>query len=119
SRVLLNDARAPAAIAAWLRSFGTDDNIYGASLRYCQQAKPQPPAKLAHPGIAFAAASPRGFYGQPDLVANIRPVNTLQDEIEIKGKLHFPNYDDGRRALRNAHEIATANLALHMEAEAF
>jgi hypothetical protein len=43
----------------------------------------------------------------------------LQDKIEVKGKLQFANHDDGRGALRDANEIATANFPFHVKAKAF
>src|SRR5271170_2050562 len=98
-------------IAARHRSFGTGDNAYGASLGYRQQAKRQPPAKLANTRIAFAPASTRTSHSKPDFIANIRPVDALKDEIEIKGKLQLANHDNGRAALRKPDKIATGNLS--------
>ena len=50
---------------------------------------------------------------QADLVANIRA------EIEVKGELQFADHDDGRAAVHDADEVATADFSLHMKAEAF
>ena len=106
-------------IAARHRSFGTGDNAYGASLGYRQQAKPQPPAKLVNTRIAFAPASTRTSHSKPDFIANIRPVDALKDEIEIKGKFQFANHDNWRATLGNADKVAPANLPFDMEAETF
>ena len=65
-------------------------------------AKSQPPAKLANTRVAFASASPRGSHSKPDFVADIRPVDALQDEIEVKGQLQLADHNNGRAALRNA-----------------
>ena len=119
SPVLLDDTRAAAKIAARHHSFGSHDNVHGASLGHRQQAKPEPPAKLANPRVAFASASPRGSHSKPDFVADIRPVDALQDEIEVEGKLQFTNHDDGRAALRDSDKIATANLPFYVEAKVF
>jgi hypothetical protein len=61
----------------------------------------------------------RTSHSKPDFIANIRPVDALKDEIEVKGKLQLANHDNGRAALRKADKVATANLPFDMEAEAF
>jgi hypothetical protein len=117
--VLLDEARAAARIPARRSAIGFHDNVYSPNLGHRQQAKPKPAAQLANTRVSFASASPRGPHSKPNFVADIRTVDALQDEIEVKGKLQFAYHDDGRATLSNADKIATANLTFHVVAKAF
>jgi putative tryptophan/tyrosine transport system substrate-binding protein len=69
-----------------------------------------------HARIALAAGSCRGTDGEPDFIAGRRAVDSLKNEFEIEAELQLTDDNQRRFVATERYEIATADLALHVEA---
>src|SRR5580693_1529828 len=85
-----------------------------------EQAETEPSTQVAKPGVALTPLpARREASGQPNFVASGRPVDPLQDELEIEGQLEFADHDDREIVALQRYQIAASNLALDDEAEPF
>jgi hypothetical protein len=58
-------------------------NLHIPGIKYGEQSEAKQPAKLPGSGIGFAATMPRGgAYGQPDLIAGRRTIDSLQNQLK-------------------------------------
>ena len=107
-------------IAARRQGGRAEKNIDSARLGHAEQAKPKPPAEIAEARVAFTPlAAGRWAGSQPNLVAELGPVDALKNEFERGGELQFPNHDQGRVIPAQGDNIATAELTLHDIAKTF
>ena len=118
--VLLDETGSAAGIFARRRRGRTDQHLDFAVRQYSEQAKTEPSAKVAKPGVAFTPFPfRREASGQPNFVAGGRAVDPLQDEFEIEGQLEFADHDDRRVVVLQRQQIAASNFAFDDEAEPF
>jgi hypothetical protein len=116
--VLVDETGSAAGILARRRRGRADQHLDFAVREHSEQAKPEPSAKVAKPGVAFTSFPPRReTSGQPDFVARSRAVDSLQDELEIEAELEFADHDQRRIVALKRQQIAAADLALDDEAE--
>src|SRR5262249_24283929 len=116
--MFVDEARAAPSIAARTPRPGLDQHLDTSARRHAEKAEAQQPAKFAHARIALASAAPGAAHGKPDLIASRRPIDALQDKVEIEAELQFTDDDERRFLAADRDEIAAADFALHLEAEA-
>ena len=118
--VFLHDAGSTLAIAPRPPGNRLDENVDLASGGDAEDPEAQEAAELLDARILFSAPAAAGCaHGDPDLIADSRAVHSLEDQFQREGELQLSD-DDGRRfTVAKGHEIAPANLALHLEAELF
>jgi hypothetical protein len=83
-----------------------------------RRPKPKKSTKLFHPGVVLPPASPLGGGdGEPDLVAGACAINGLKHQFEREALFHLADHDQFGRAFGKGDEIASAHLALDLQAE--
>ena len=88
--------------------------------QYPSNLKPSHSTKVAKPGVALTPPPARGEgSGQPNFVASGRPVDPLQDELEIEGELEFADHDDREVVSFQRDQIAVSIGALNDKTEPF
>ena len=92
--VLLDETGSAAVVFARHRCGRTDQDLNLAIRQYPKQPEAEPSTKVAKPGVALTSPPERKASGQPNFVARGRPVDPLQDELEIEGQLEFADHDD-------------------------
>ena len=118
--VLLDETGSAAGIFARHRCGRTYQDLNFAIRQYPEQAETEPSTKVAKPGVALTPLPARGeASGQPNFVASGRPVDPLQDEIEIEGQLEFADHDDRQIITLQRDQIAASNLTLDDKTEPF
>src|SRR5262249_44638758 len=118
--VLLHDARAALAVAPWAPGNRLDKHIHLPSGGYAEKTKTQESAELPDAGVGLPTrAAARCTHGEPHLIAGGRTVHSLEDELQREGELQLADDESRRLAVARGDEIASANLALHLEAELF
>ena len=81
--------------------------------QYSKHSETEPSTKVAKPGVALTPSPARREAScQPNFVASGRPVDPLQDELEIEGQLEFADHDDREIVSLQRDQIAVSNLAL-------
>jgi hypothetical protein len=118
--VLLDETGSAEGISARHRCGRTDQDPNFAIRQYPEQAETEPSTKVAKPGVALTPLpARREASGQPNFVASGRPVDPLQDELEIEGQLEFADHDDRQIIALQRDQIAASNLALDDKTEPF
>jgi len=118
--VLLDETGSAAGIFARHRCGRTYQDLNFAIRQYPEQAETEPSTQVAKPGVALTPLpARREASGQPNFVASGRPVDPLQDELEIEGQLEFADHDDREIVALQRHQIAASNLAFDDKAEPF
>src|ERR1700722_10085212 len=118
--VLLDETGSATGVFARHRCSRTHQNLNLAIGQYPEQAETEPSTKVAKPGVPLTPPpARREACGQPNFVASGRPVDTLQDELEIEGQREFADHDDREIVALQRDQIAASNLALDDEAEPF
>src|SRR2546423_15515230 len=115
--MFIDEARSAFRITAGTPRAGLDQYLDAICCRHAEKSEAQEPAKLAHARIALAASPCRGADGKPDFIAGRRPIDPLKNEFKIEAELQLADDDNGRLIAAERHEIATADLALHVETE--
>src|SRR5262249_43364879 len=113
-----DEARTAPWIAAGTPRPGLDQHLDASARRHAEKAEAQQAAELAHARIALAPAAPRAAHGKPDLIASRPPIGALQPKLESEARLQFTDDDERRFLTADRDEIAAADFALHLEAEA-
>src|SRR6516164_10230242 len=116
--MFVDEARAAPCITARPPRPGLHQHFDAAARRHAEQAETKQPAKFAHARVALAAASSGETHGEPDLIARRHPVDALQHQFETEAELQFADDDERRFFAADRDEIAAADFALHLEAEA-
>ncbi len=118
--VLLDETRSAAGIFARHWCGRTYQDLNFAIRQYPEQAETEPSTKVAKPGVALAPLpARREASGQPNFVASGRPVDPLQDELEIECQFEFADHDDRRIVALQRQQIAAFDFAFDDEAEPF
>ena len=81
----------------------------------CHHPETEQPAKPPHPRITISSSACRR-YGEPHFVRRAHPINRLQQQVEAEAELHFDDRQPRRLFTSHRNNVATANLALHLEA---
>jgi len=116
--MLSDQARSAFRIAAGTPGARLDQYVDPACGRHAEKSKAQEPTKFARAWIVLATRAARGgAYREPDFVAGCRPIDPLKHEFKVEAKLQFTDDNNGRLAVAERNEIATADLALHVEPE--
>src|SRR5262249_27663404 len=115
--MFVNEARTAPWIAARTPRPGLDQHLDASARRHAEKAEAEQPAKLAHARIALAAAATGNAHGEPDLIASRRPIDALQHKLEMEAELQFADDDERRLLAADRDEVASADFALHLEAE--
>jgi len=111
--VLLDETGSAAGIFARHRCGRTDQDLNFAIRQDPEQPEAEPSTKVAKPGVAITPPpGRREASGQPNFVASGRPVDPLQDELEIEGQLEFADHDNREIVSLQRDQIAVSNLAL-------
>jgi len=115
-----DQARAFFRVAPRVRGRRRDQDFNVAARGDGEHAKTEASAQIAVAGVALTTlATRRHFCRQPNLVAGAGAVDRLQQQFKIEGQLQFADHNDRWIAAAQAHQIATANLALDDEAALF
>jgi hypothetical protein len=83
-----------------------------------RQAKAEESTELLHTRVVLPATPPLGGTdSEPDLVAGGCAINGLKHQFEREALLHLADHDEFGRAIGKGDEIASAHLALDLQAE--
>ena len=105
-------------ICAWSRGAApardrAEQDVDFAARRDAEEPEAEPPAQVSETRIALAPlAASRQPRGEPDFVADARPVDALQHQFEGERQLQLADDDDRGIALAQADEIAAADFPL-------
>ena len=118
--MLLDETGSAAGVFARHRCSRTHQDLNLAIRQYPEQPETEHSTKVAKPGVALTPPpARREASGQPNFVASGRPLDPLQDELEIEGQLEFADHDDREIISLQRDQIAVSNLALNDKAEPF
>ena len=107
--VLLDETGSAAGVFARHRCSRTHQDLNLAIRQYPEQPEAEPSTKVAKPGVALTPPpARREASGQPNFVASGRPVDPLQDELEIEGQLEFADHDDREIVSLQRDQIAAS-----------
>ena len=113
-----NDGGSALGVAPRSPRDGLDKDLDLIAGGHREQPEAEQPTELLHASVVLAATTAAGGANcQPHLIASRRAIDGLQNKVEGEGEFQLADDNGGRGTVSYGHQIAAANLALHLEAK--